>query len=265
MKKPNSRDFDQMSLTAQRIAQRMEELGTNASAVSMQAGLGRSSVRDILSGKAQNPRIDTLLKLTVPLQCSIEYLMNESIEPGSAPTVPPKALAGLDPTWVAGVAHMVELGVFRTPKIGSDGMELTHARILTKPRTVAYNPLQHDGWGLFQMNDDTLTRLGILKGDYLTAAEPFTEIAPLKPGTIVIVKRWIGNSPAEELSARVVTVEGGHVALAIASETEVEPPIILKDPPLKSEEQEKYLYNVYFLDDGKIAIEGVVFCVTRDL
>jgi transcriptional regulator with XRE-family HTH domain len=255
-----------MSTAAKRILQRIEELGTNASAVSLQAGLGRSSVRDILSGKAQNPRIDTLQKLAVPLACSVEFLLGEADTPGLAPRAVENNAQAVDPTWQASVVWVVELGVFRTPKIGPEGQELTHARFLEKPRTVAFNPSRHDGWGLYQMNDDTLTKRGIFKGDFLTAEEPFTEIAALNPGEIIIIKRWIGENPAEELSARVVAILDGDIALTTASGAENAEPIVLKDPPSPDiADAEKDLYNVYFLPDGKITIEGIVFRVTRDL
>ncbi|MDB5579642.1 MAG: hypothetical protein JWR80_4818 [Bradyrhizobium sp.] len=266
MNTPNSHRINDMSTTAKRIAQRIEELGTNASAVSLQAGLGRSSVRDILSGKAQNPRIDTLQALAGPLACSVEFLTGESDRPGFAPPAVAESAHSAEMTWVATVAYTAELGVFRTPKIGPEGQELTHARILKKPRTVAFDPSRHDGWGLYQINDDTLIKRGILKGDYLTAEEPFTEIAALNPGDIIIIKRWIGKNPAEELSARLVAIIDGDIALTTASDVEVSEPIILKAPPSPAiAADEEHLHNVYFLEDGKITIEGIVFRVTRDL
>lgn len=65
----------------QRIAARLEALGKNASAVALEAGLGRSAVRDIMVHDA-NPRIDTLKRLTGPLECDLAFLTGESIENG---------------------------------------------------------------------------------------------------------------------------------------------------------------------------------------
>jgi DNA-binding Xre family transcriptional regulator len=59
---------------AERIEDRLRALGKNASSVALEAGLGRSSVRDILVGKVTSPRLDTLEKLAEPLKCDLDYL-----------------------------------------------------------------------------------------------------------------------------------------------------------------------------------------------
>ncbi|MDB5584873.1 MAG: hypothetical protein JWR80_10049 [Bradyrhizobium sp.] len=67
---------------AERITLRLQALGKNPSEVAKEAGLGLSAVRDILKGKAANPRIDTIRKLTHPLECSMGWLLGEETVQG---------------------------------------------------------------------------------------------------------------------------------------------------------------------------------------
>lgn len=59
----------------ERIKERMDAVGTNPSRLSIDAGLGRSSVKDILTGRVKSPRIDTIKRLAGKLNCSAEYLV----------------------------------------------------------------------------------------------------------------------------------------------------------------------------------------------
>jgi transcriptional regulator with XRE-family HTH domain len=264
MAPPNERKINEMSETAKRITARMASLGTNASAVALQAGLGRSSVRDIISGKAQNPRIDTLQKLTVPLKCSIEYLTGDSADLGSHEAKTNRS-AQLE-LHLIDAAEILELGVFRAPRVGPDGEPIAWQRKLDPPQPmVSGDPRYHGyGWMLYQIDDESLIGKSILKGDFLTVAEPFAEIAPLNPGDIVIVRRRIGRNPAEELSARVVSLVDGHIALITASNCQVTDPIVLRDTlsDAASREEQNFL-NLYFVEDGTVSIEGIVVRVAR--
>ena len=252
------------SITLKRIAERLEALGKSASAASMQAGLGRSSIRDILSGKAKNPRIDTLRNLAGPLQCSIEYLLGESdvLDGTLLPRVPGDGRAVsavlMDSAWV------IEFGVFRSPSLS------LKKRGLNRPLPLDYGDNRYPGYsfGVYLLDDDTLAPRNILKGDLLTVAEPFeaSSIVPFNPGDIVVVSRMIGDNPAEERSARVVSIVDGRVNLLIAAEPEHDP-IIIGDTPKQDDEvfSEDDLWNVYILEDGRITIDGVVVQVTRRL
>ncbi|MCZ4091673.1 helix-turn-helix transcriptional regulator [Sinorhizobium psoraleae] len=58
----------------ERIKSRMAALGKNPSSVALEAELGRSAVRDILSGKAKNPGYATVAAIARVLDCSVQYL-----------------------------------------------------------------------------------------------------------------------------------------------------------------------------------------------
>jgi len=64
-----------MSIAA-RIQARIEALKTSARAVSLEVGPNTHLVQAILSGKTQNPRIDTLQKLARALKTNTEWLVH---------------------------------------------------------------------------------------------------------------------------------------------------------------------------------------------
>lgn len=58
----------------QRIRDRLQATGKSANAISLESGLGRDAVRNILAGKSGNPRHKTLQKLAKPFECSFHWL-----------------------------------------------------------------------------------------------------------------------------------------------------------------------------------------------
>jgi len=69
-----------------RVQKRLEETGQSANMASIQAGLGRDYIRDLLRGKVREPSAARLRRLAEALQCSPEYLLGSEEEIGSAPT-----------------------------------------------------------------------------------------------------------------------------------------------------------------------------------
>lgn len=62
------------------IERRLEQLGMSANAASIAAGLPRDAIRDILNGKSQNPRADTVMKIARALRVDPSYLLLGSRE-----------------------------------------------------------------------------------------------------------------------------------------------------------------------------------------
>jgi phage repressor protein C with HTH and peptisase S24 domain len=60
---------------ALRIEQRLAELGTNATAVSLKLGNNKDLLRDILNGRTKNPRTDTLRRIADKLETTVDWLM----------------------------------------------------------------------------------------------------------------------------------------------------------------------------------------------
>lgn len=75
----------QSSEVARQIERRMRALNLNPFSLAKQAGMSRTAVYDILSGKSRHPRHDTLEKICSILGCSLSDLMGET---GSLPSSP---------------------------------------------------------------------------------------------------------------------------------------------------------------------------------
>jgi transcriptional regulator with XRE-family HTH domain len=71
-----------------RVEARINELGINPSAAGDLAGVDRSLVRFLISGRTSNPRMDTVLKLSRALNCSLDYLFGFTKEVGAAGELP---------------------------------------------------------------------------------------------------------------------------------------------------------------------------------
>ncbi|MFN3686120.1 XRE family transcriptional regulator [Salinarimonas sp.] len=59
---------------AARIRERLDELGLDPTPTSVRAGLSASAIRNILDGKSKSPRGDTLMRLSIVLKTSVEWL-----------------------------------------------------------------------------------------------------------------------------------------------------------------------------------------------
>lgn len=70
-------------MLAERVQQRLLALGISANRASVEAGLGRDYVRDILRGKARDPSADRLRRLAFVLRCTPEYLTGQTDEVGT--------------------------------------------------------------------------------------------------------------------------------------------------------------------------------------
>ena len=64
------------NILAARIQVRLDRLGFTARAASIKAGLKPDAIRNIVRGKSENPRGDTLRSLARALECSVQYLVS---------------------------------------------------------------------------------------------------------------------------------------------------------------------------------------------
>lgn len=261
-----------METIAQRIETRLKALGKNPSRVALEAGLGRSSVRDILVGKVASPRLETLQKLTGPLECDLEYLTGTA--PGELPPIQPKPEDGYFDSVEVNRMKRIEIGVFRTAKAREKDISHENTTSEQSKRYLVYNDfrLKDHFFDLFEMGDYSLSDLHILPGDHLTVATPHmddVDIVPLRPGTIVLIRRRLPRlhqPELEELSARLVDIRDGNVTLTTKSSIAEHDEIVLADiPEYHQLEAEKFSQNTYFTKEGMITVVGLVVRLTRML
>ena len=67
-----------MDQVRERIRRRLEELGRNATEVSISAGLGRDALRDILRGKSARPHFDTFAAIAAALDMTADELLGNA-------------------------------------------------------------------------------------------------------------------------------------------------------------------------------------------
>lgn len=230
----------------ERIKSRMEALGKNPSSVALEAKLGRSAVRDILSGKAKNPSYMTLHRIADALDCSVNYLTGDQDEIYWQEAT--DILIDLQARH-SDVSGVLEAGVFRQLP---ESLGLRERHPLRSKRRYLGRDLY-----LYRMGDDSLEELHIRKGDFLTVVhDPSPAWLSLKPDMLVVVCYRPKGLPAEQLSARLVSGSGAQINLNTAAGWQNFPSIVLTK---KLDEK-----NHYETEDGGIAeIEGVVVNLTR--
>lgn len=253
------------TIVAERIRLRMEELGKNPSGLALEAGLGRSAVRDILSGKARNPQFSTLLSLSVPLECSVAYLMGEIDKPYKEGGNNRYSDFDAQP---AEVRAILETGVYRQRGPAADAFSFpVKPPYGTYERFLAYKDLRlpEHNVTLYEMGDNSLDGLGILKGDILTVAYHILDDAiALRDGMLVVAEYEPSSIPASELSARIVKLNGNQGLLECNSRGQEISPIRfrIEDSPFPN----NLLPNSYSTEpDGFVNIQGVIVRVTRAL
>jgi hypothetical protein len=267
------------SLLTERIEARMKATGKNPSAVALEAGLGRSSVRDIIVNDA-NPRIDTLRKLTGPLQCSLEYLTGDSDEPGDAPPEVAKKPRLLSKDGLIQLhannriakqrikrAWEVETGVFRP--YGPD----------TEPRYRMVDPLISEEmsymgyrYSMAEVRDTSLRDIHIEKGDLLTIAKKEYEPTPIRPGSLLYTSLVL-KAPAwlSERAIRSVLLIDGEIVLRSHGNDDQYRDVRLSNDPVSIDEWEREKekggdFNMYATTEKHgLIVFGIVVRVLRNL
>lgn len=250
---------------ADRIKTRLDDLGKNPSAVALEAGLGRSSVRDIIVNGA-NPRIDTLKKLTGPLECSLEYLTGEVAEPGERPSQQESG-GELQSAGRGRRAALVETGVFRP--YGKGAPERSR---LVDPMMINEQNYRGYAYSMAEVGDTTLRSFLIDQGDLLIVAKKIKEPTPIRPGDLLYTALVL-RSPAilSEHAIRSVEVIDGEVVLRSHGGSNDFSDLRLSEQAVDIEQWEKELldrgnFNVYATTDGNsVFVFGVVVRVVRTM
>jgi transcriptional regulator with XRE-family HTH domain len=248
-----------------RITSRMQALGKNPSSVALEAGLGRSAVRDILSGKAKNPGFITISAIARALDCSSQYLMGdmEEVHAYEADDI----LISIDAR-TSEISGLLEAGVFRQVLSDTNDDPFAEHTFMSREQRKRFTRLEKIPFRskrrfigrdlyLYEMGDSSMDRIHIAKGDLLTAVlDPHSPQINLQPGMIVVASRGAAGIGAEELSARIVEPTKGGALLRCNSYSAVFPEIKLN----KKLDQPNH-YEVE--SGGYVRIEGVVVSVTR--
>jgi len=75
---------DRSAVLRERLRSRIEALGRNPRAVSLEAGLSPDALRMILNGRSKAPKADTLAAVAKVLDCDLDYLLGTTNNPRAA-------------------------------------------------------------------------------------------------------------------------------------------------------------------------------------
>lgn len=246
---------------ADRIRKRLEVVRKSAAAVSLEAGLGRSAVQDILAGNSASPRLDTIQKLTGPLQCSLNYLVSGTELEGSTDRASPFRDLSLHP-----VIRDLESGVFRTrtplkhQSVAS--LEWAYEKAVDEETYAVASDLRLPDLSIwpYRLRDRSLEQIGFRNNDILLAASGFGEQLDLKPGQIVVVERSLHNERMDEWTARMVEESGDGFRLTAKSQ---DPTCLSFDIPSATTFGSE---NTYTLNDREwVTIRAIVTAIHRQL
>lgn len=228
-------DKSLMSEIGKRIQERLDFLEMSASAASLEAGLGRSALQDIITGKSKNPRLDTLRKLTGPLQCSLSFLTGD----------PPERLAkspliewGEQLNEGENVHQVVIAGHVQAGNIRGEEEDdySEYAPVIYTERDQRF---PKDNLIGYTMLDRTQVHLNIQPGDILLAVAPDALKGSLRTGSVAIVERIIPHAfdakdhTGTETTAREVQYVDNDLHLTLGAKTSTSKPIIISEAHLK--------------------------------
>lgn len=214
----------------ERIKARMDALGLNPSSVALEADLGRSAVRDILSGKAKSPKHVTLYKIADVLKCSASYLIGDIDT--LFPADDPNRWVSLDQdAWQ--ISSTLEAGVYRRKIEQLDFLEEDNDAITGPQAFQSGARFIGQDLALYQVGDDSLGEINIIKGDTLTVLLCGEDKIDLRDGQLLVVLHSPMDIKEHELSARQVHVVEGKTQLVTRSTGKTYRPITLNSVDLK--------------------------------
>lgn len=249
-----------MSEIAKRIQERLDLLGKSASAASLEAGLGRSALQDILTGKSQNPRLDTLRKLTGPLECALSYLTGDP--PGQLAEAP--AIEWGEQLNEGENVHRVEIvGIIEHGTMRSADFEdlSEYNPVIFMERDRRFKSANLLG---FLVSDTTLQHISVQPNDVLFAISP-SDSKSLRTGAIVVVERHLPyafdseDHVGIETTAREVQFVGNDLHLTIGEKSAGSKPMIIP------EDQLVRFLSGDLLDRPMVRLVGVAVRLTREL
>jgi len=196
-----------------RVRKRLEELELSGTAASLKASDGKSRdiVKNILSGRSLNPRIDTLSNLASALETTPEWLLN-----GDGPPPPPPVLSE-KPESNARVTNLrfhpgAAIGQRNLPVMGTAAGSLGKGAFRIEGGVIDYvlRPevlrAVKDAYGIY------------VEGDSMDPAHPHGELRIVHPhrpcqigDTVIIVARFTEDGPAEAWIKRLVRRSGQKV------------------------------------------------------
>ena len=192
-------------ISADRIRERLSVVGKTAAGASLEAGLSRDAIRNILRGLSMNATTNTMMRLAKVLDCSIEYLAGLDPNPGPGPAV---GRRGKEPLFeLLPVLHEVGAGYWLDVPSGSTG----------ESGPVAINQRYADFAQWLERVIGTGADRRFQAGELVHVVDAVAIGDKPLAGDYVIVERWVGE--LAERSIRQVQ-SGGDGVLSLVCPTD---------------------------------------------
>lgn len=238
---------------ADRVKSRLAALNKSAAGASLEAGLGRSAITDILSGNTGSPRLATIEKLAPVLECTVAYLIGIEDDATREYLMAPSSVA---PDAEVAIAASAAVGVFQEDDVffsNSQFSKRTHF-VRGDPRFPDWKPIA------VHVGDRSMEGANIFYDDVLTVIMPPGKppvSIPLRSGMTVVIKRRVQHEGIFEISIRHVKVSG----MRIDFETKPaagEPRVVTVDLTNIDDNGIEGDPNQYVTTDGRIRVIGIV-------
>lgn len=193
------------SVRIDRIRERMDELGLNATEVARIGGLERTFVSELLGGKKNSIRRISLKPLATALQCAPEYLTGEVEELGGTPEAAPTFRMVRGDGDFLEVLATTRSGVFQVSDQTRGVSPVTADRRFLGKRQ-----------GVFRVGGDELEGQGFMRGAFLTTihVEDYVEaMNDLPSGAYAIVSTTVEGIRGREITVRRIGRRGQDLDL----------------------------------------------------
>ncbi|WP_155951290.1 helix-turn-helix domain-containing protein [Rhizobium mesoamericanum] len=246
---------------ADRIRSRLEQIGKSAAAASLEAGLGRSAITDILSGNTGSPRVSTIEKLAPVLDTSVSYLLGIQDDPDREYLMPPEI--GRAPENKAPLIATAAVGVFQEDAIFFANLKndkrLHYVRGLEEFPDWTPQPAR--------MGDSSMEGVYLFWDDIFTVIIPPgspPKSVPLQSGMLVLTKRRVQHEGIFEVSARYVKIRGREIHFETRpGDSGGDPRRTIVDLSNVDESGLEDDPNQYPTTDGRIRVIGVIIRTER--
>jgi SOS-response transcriptional repressor LexA len=200
---PTAKTADRRSI-ARRIEQRMNEVETNAAAVSRRAGLGATAVHDILSGRNQRPSIEGIISIATALDCDLAYLLGEQEAPRATKQ---KRVA---PIPIVGIA---EAGAFRPMRKFNPDTEPGFPH-LNAPRSELHPNAKHFALQVLGDAMNAAKPVPIVQGMHVLCVDVVDAELTVESGKIYVVRQTKDAGQTCELTIKRAKVFRDRIELA---------------------------------------------------
>lgn len=177
-----------LRILRERLREMIALRNTNAKEVSLASKNSESYVRDILSGRSNNPRMSALHSIAQVLQCDLQYLLGQSDNITAA-----EGRRGIYPM---PILYIAEMGAYR-PMLAK--LKSSDARTVSADSHPNYPHARHFA---VEVRDDSMDRAGIADGMFALCVDFTSARLTVESGEMYVISRTLAAVKHPEISIK---------------------------------------------------------------